>query len=104
MTMCLVTVRHLKPGTYEQFRAAWQPDPWPSRLSRVEVMRNDDDPDEVITVGYVDATPDELESMRDDPAILEAEMRRLERIAPFEERVLVNSIFELVEEVSPPSS
>lgn len=101
MTMCLITVRQLKPGAYEDFRAAWQPDPWPPQLSHVEVMRNDDNPDEVITVGYVEATPDELEAMRDDPAILEAEARRLERIAPFEERVLVNSIFELVEDVRP---
>jgi hypothetical protein len=55
----------------------------------------------VVTVGYVNATPDELEAMRDEPAILESEARRLERIAPFEEQLIVNSIFELVEEVSP---
>ncbi len=99
--MCLITVRQIKPGKYDDFRAAWQPDPWPPQLTRVEVMRNDDNPDEVITIGYVDCTPDELEAMRDDPAILEGEARRLERIAPYEDRVLVNSIFELVEEVRP---
>ena len=99
--MCLITVRQLKPGHYEDFRAAWQPDPWPPQLSHVEVMRNDENPDEVITIGYVDATPDELEAMRDDPQVLAAEALRLERIAPFEERVLVNSIFELVEDVRP---
>ena len=99
--MCLVTVRQIKPGTYDDFRAAWQPDPWPHQLSRVEILRNDDDPDEVITIGYVDCTPEELEEMRDDPTILAGEARRLERIAPYEERVLVNSIFELVEDVRP---
>ena len=99
--MCMITVRQLKPGSYEDFRAAWQPDPWPPQLSHVEVMRNDENPDEVITIGYVDATPDELEAMRDDPQVLAAEALRLERIAPFEERVLVNSIFELVEDVRP---
>lgn len=99
--MCLVTVRQIKPGSYEDFRAAWQPDPWPPQLSRVEILRNDDNSDQVITIGYVDATPEELEAMRDDPAILDGEARRLERIAPYEERVLVNSIFELVEDVRP---
>ena len=99
--MCLVTVRQLKPGSYDDFRRAWQPDPWPASLSRVEILRNDDDPDEVITVGYLDLSADELEAMRDQPEILEGELRRLERIAPFEERVLVNSVFELVEEVRP---
>jgi hypothetical protein len=99
--MCLVTVRQIKPGTYDDFRRAWQPDPWPDPLSRVEILRNNDDGDQVITIGYVDCSPEELEEMRDDPAILEGEARRLERIAPFEVRVLVNSIFELVEDVRP---
>ena len=99
--MCLVTVRQLKPGTYEEFRRAWAPDPWPPQLARVEILRNDDNPDEVITIGYVDCTPEELEQMRDDPAILEAEAQRLQRITRYEERLVVNSVYELVEDVRP---
>ena len=99
--MCLVTVRQLKPGTYEEFRRAWAPDPWPPQLARVEILRNDDNPDEVITIGYVDCTPEELEQMRDDPAILEAEAKRLQRITRYEERLIVNSVYELVEDVRP---
>lgn len=99
--MCLVTVRQLKPGTYEEFRRAWAPDPWPPQLTRVEIMRNDDNPDEVITVGYVDCTPEELDQMRDDPAILKAEAERLQRITQYEERLVVNSVYELVEDVRP---
>ena len=26
--LCVLTHRRLKPGTYEQFRAAWQPNEW----------------------------------------------------------------------------
>jgi hypothetical protein len=99
----LISVRQIKPGSYDEFRKAWQPDPWNPKLQRVEIFRNDDQPDQVVTVSYIDATPDELESMRDDPAILEAEARRLERIHPFEETVLLSGIFELAEEVLPPS-
>lgn len=98
--MCLVTVRQLKPDSYESFRAAWTPDPWPAQLKRVEVLRNDDDPDQVMTIGYLDVTAEELETMRDQPEVLTGEAARLERIAPFEDRVLVNGIFELVEEVT----
>ena len=29
--MCLVTVRRLKPDSYDEFRAAWTPDPWPEK-------------------------------------------------------------------------
>lgn len=99
--ICLVTVRQLKPGSYDEFRAAWTPDPWPEQLQRVEVLRNDDDPDQVMTVGYLDISIDEMEAMRDQPDVLTGEAARLERIAPFEDKVLVNGVFELVEEVRP---
>jgi hypothetical protein len=98
--MCLVTVRQIKPGSFDDFRQAWTPDPWPDALRRIEILRNDDNPDEVMTVGYLDLTADELDAMRDETAILEGEARRLERIAPYEDRVLVNGVFELVEEVT----
>ena len=100
--MALVTVRQLKPGSYEDFRKAWEPTPWWPQLTRLQVLRNDEDPDEVVTVGYLDVTAEELEELRDRPDILESEAKRLERIAPFEERLLVNGVFEVVEELSPP--
>ncbi len=102
--MCLVTIRQIKPGSFDEFRAAWHPDPWLPQLQRVEILRNDEDPDQVTTIGYVDMTPDELDAVRDAPEILEEEARRLERIAPYEERVIVNGVYELIEEVRPPAS
>ena len=99
----LITVRQIKAGSYDQFREAWTPDPWPPKLQRVEIFRNDDQPDQVVTVTYIDATGDELEAMRDDPKILEAEARRLERLNPFQEATLLSGIFDLVEEVRPPA-
>lgn len=101
--ICLVTVRRLKPDSYHAFRRAWAPDPWPEQLQRVEVLRNDDNPDEVMTIGYVDLSAADFEAMRDDPAVLSGEVQRLERIAPFEELVLLNGVYELVEEVAPPA-
>jgi hypothetical protein len=101
--MCAVTVRQIKPGTYDEFREAWEPDPWLPRLERALVLRNEDNPDQVLTIGFFAATQDELDAeVRDDPAVLTAEERRLRRIAEFEERVLLNGIFELAEEVLPP--
>jgi hypothetical protein len=99
----LISVRKIKPGSYDDFRKAWQPDPWNPKLQRVEIFRNEEDPDQVVTVSYIDATVDELEAMRDDPAVLEGEARRLERIQPFEETVLLSGVFELVEDVKPPA-
>jgi hypothetical protein len=101
--MCAVTVRLIKPGTYEQFREAVKPDPWLPKLQRVLVHRNDDSDCQVLTIGCFDATPDEFDALRDDPATLQEEAKRLERVSQFEERVLLNGIFELTDELLPPS-
>src|SRR3954453_11291098 len=102
--MCAVTVRQLKPDSYDEFRKAWEPDPWLPRLDRAVIFRHEDDPNQVLTIGFFSATEEEFEAeYRDDPKVLADEERRLARMAPFEERVLLNGIFELAEEVGPPS-
>ena len=100
--LCALTVRRLRPGSWEAFRAAWEPDPWPRGLTRAFHVRNLEHPDEVTSFGFFDMTEDEFDRMRDDPEFLRGEAARLERIAPFQEDVLVNGLFEVVEEVMPP--
>ena len=101
--LCAVTVRQIKPGSYEEFRKAWEPDEWLPHLERALVFRNEDNPDQVLTIGFFDADQETLDAdVRDAPAVLAEEDRRLRRIAEFEERVLLNGIFELVDEVVPP--
>jgi hypothetical protein len=101
--MCAVTVRQIKPDSYDEFRKAWEPDPWLPLLDRALVLRNEDNPDQVLTIGFFDADQDVLDAeVRDDPAVLSAEEKRLRRIAQFEERVILNGIFELAEEVVAP--
>jgi hypothetical protein len=101
--MCAVTVREIKADSYESFRKAWEPDPWLPRLDRALVLRNEDNPDQVLTIGFFSASQDELDTeVRDDPEVLKAEERRLRRISEFEERVLLNGIFEVAEEVVAP--
>ena len=102
--MCAVTVRQIKPGSYEQFREAWEPDQWMPHLQRALVFRSEDNPDVVLSIGFFDADQETLDAdVRDSPEVLAAEDRRLKRIAEFEDHVLMNGIFELVEEVIPPS-
>jgi hypothetical protein len=101
--LCAVTVRQLKPGSYEQFRQVWEPENWLPHLRKAVVFRNEDNPDMVLTIGYFDADQDTMDAeVRDAPAVLAAEDRRLQRIAEFEERIILNGIFELAEEVLPP--
>ncbi len=100
--ICAVTVRVIKPGTFEAFREAVKPDPWLPGLDRVLVYRNEDSDCQVLTIGCFDATPEEFEALRDDPATLSEEAKRLERVAQYEERVLLNGIFHLSDELLPP--
>ena len=101
--LCALTVRRLKPGTYEEFRAAWEPDPWPDFLRGAYLVRNQDDENEVAAFGFLDLTPDSLDALRDDPEFLTREAKRMERIAAFEESVVLNAIYEVAEEVAPPA-
>jgi hypothetical protein len=100
--MCAVAVRRIRQGTYEEFRKAWQHDPWLPRYQRALVMRNEDSEDQVLTMAFFDGTREEYDAARDDPETMAAEAARLQRIAKYEERVLLSGVYELVEEVLPP--
>ena len=98
--LCLLTVRHLKPGAHEQFRESWKPEKWHGRLVRAYHVRNQDDPDEVLTVAFFDGTAEEIDAMRDEPEWMAGEERRLQRIAPLEESVLLSGVWNVVEEIA----
>jgi hypothetical protein len=100
--MCAVAVRQIKPDSYEQFRKAWMHDPWLPSYEKALVMRNEDSPDQVLTIAFFDGTQEEYDAARDDPETMKAEERRLYRIAEHEQRVLMSGVFEVVEEVQPP--
>src|SRR5262249_7700604 len=101
--MCAVAVRQIKPGGFEEFRTAWQHDPWLPRYERALVMRRDDAPDQVLTIAFFSGTPEEDDPAGDDPERMAAGGRGLHRSAGVEERVVLSAVFELVEEVLPPA-
>ena len=97
--MCTVKVRRLKPGTYDEFREALTPTNWPDALSHFLVLRSSEDPDQVCTIGYLEASNDLAETLRDDPDLRAAEAARLERVAGYTESVLASGLFDIVEKV-----
>jgi hypothetical protein len=99
--MCVLTHRRLKPGTWEQFRAAWEPEAWRPRLERAYHLRSVDDENEVISFGLFSGGPEEMEAMRDSVEFMQAEDTRLKRIAPFEEATRFGGVFEVIEEIIP---
>jgi hypothetical protein len=105
--MCGLVVRRLKPGSYREFRQAWEPlsdDEWPRGMTRLWIGRADDDPDVVATWGLFELDADGLEELRDDPGWMAAESRRMQRMAAYQEELIVSSFFELAEEVIPPAA
>ncbi len=95
--ICALTVRKLKPGTYEQFRDAFMrdfADNPPEGFVRFHMVRNSDDPDEVIAFGFFDGSPEQLRAA----AAKEGYAEQLERIAPFVESVGADGLYEIVEE------
>jgi len=95
--LCALTVRTLKPGTFEQFRDEFMrnfPDAPPEGFVRFDMLRNAENPDEVICFGFFDGS---VEQMREASANQGYE-DQLGRIAPFVESVGVDGLYEIVEE------
>ena len=97
--LCMLTVRRLKQGADDAFREAWAPHTWHERMVRAYHLRSEDDPTQVITLGFFEGTEEELDAMRDQPEWMAGEERRLQRIAPLEESVLLSGVWNVVEEI-----
>jgi hypothetical protein len=96
--VCALTVRKLKPGSFEQFREGFMrmndPDNPPAGWVRFDMVRNHDDPDEVICFGFYDGSVDELRASARDQGY----DKQMEEIAPFVESVGADGLYEIVEE------
>lgn len=93
-----LTVRKLKPGSYEDWRKAWEPDEWPPGAQRAYILRNVNDPDEIVAFGLFEG---DVQSLRDDPRMQEQRRTRFERMAPFVASTGADGIYEVIEVVEP---
>jgi hypothetical protein len=97
--ICALTVRTLEPGTFEDFRQAFMGgidrDNPPAGWVRFNMVRNVDNPDEVVTFGFFDGTADELRSSADQD---EARSEQLDAITPYVAAVGPDGLYEVVEE------
>ena len=98
--LCVLTHRRLKPGTYDAFRDAWQPDDWWPAFKHGYHLRSLDDADEVVSFAFYDATEEEFEAIRDDLAWLAAEDKRLQRLAPLQLSMRIGGVYEVAEEIT----
>jgi hypothetical protein len=97
-TYCALTVRKLKPGSYDDWRTAWWPETGMDDMpegSEVYIVRNLKDPDEVIAFGMFEGDIDELRASFDE----DDERKRQEAMAPFIESVGADGIYEVIEHI-----
>ena len=92
-TWAALTGRRLKPGSYDDWRTAWQPDEMPAGMTGY-ILRKIGDPDEVIAFGLIEGTREDFEALRGDPA---AEEARVARMAPHIDSIFADGAYEVVE-------
>ena len=96
-----LTVRKLKPGSYDAWREAWMmgDEEWPEGAQKAYIVRSLSDPDEVVAFGFFDG---DLTAIRNDPAFADIQRKRMEAMAPYIESVGADGLYEVIEEVTPP--
>jgi heme-degrading monooxygenase HmoA len=101
--LVLMSARRLKPGAFDQFRRAWEPpsDDYPPGFQRAYHARNVRDEDEIVSFGMFDTSLEEFRAWRGEHE--DAELKRQDAIAAFVENLHVEGIYEVIEEVGPPS-
>ena len=96
--ICFLSARRLRPGSYDEFRQAWEPERWPSEAIRAYHLRHKDDENLIVSFGLYDGSLDDLDRIREGHG---DESGRVERLNEHVEETLVEGVFEVVEEVEP---
>jgi heme-degrading monooxygenase HmoA len=99
--ICALTVRTLKPGTFDDFREAFmggmKEDSPPEGWVRFDMIRHAEKPEEVICFGFFDSdSVDELRRASAEHGYQE----QLDRIAPYVESVGTDGLYEVVESLA----
>jgi hypothetical protein len=102
--ICFLTERRLKPGTWDDFRRAWEPDEAPPPAGRAYHVRDLRDPDHVVSFGLFDVDRAAFEEMTKDARFAELQKARFAAMAPFVAETGADGIFEVIEVVEYPGS
>jgi heme-degrading monooxygenase HmoA len=96
----MFSARRLKPGAWDQFRAAWDPgEAAPPGFQRAYHARNIRDEDEVISFGMFDMTIEDYHRWRE--AADATENRRVDRISAFVEHESAAGVYEVIDTYEP---
>ena len=95
----MFTARRLKPGAWDQFRRAWEPEGAgrPPGFQRAYHARNIRDEDEVISFGIFDMSEADYRSWREQGEA--QENQRVDALSAFVENEHVSGVYEVIEEL-----
>jgi hypothetical protein len=91
--------RRIKPGSWDQFRRAWEPED--AELPEGAVIyhaKNVKDPEEIISFGIFNIDRDDISSVRGEE---QAELKRQDAMAAFTKNIPLEGIYEVIEEIKP---
>ena len=91
-----LTARKLKPGTYEDWRQAWESGETPEGVNAY-ICRNVKNPDEIVAFGILETTAENLQSLQPSR---ETEEARKAAMAPHVESISTDGLYEVIEEVT----
>jgi heme-degrading monooxygenase HmoA len=97
--LCALTVRTLKPGTFDQFREAFmrpmESGSPPPGWVRFNMVRSAENPDEVVCFGFFDGSVEEMRASI--PEAREAQQREIEQ---FVASTGADGVFDVVEDLA----
>jgi hypothetical protein len=99
--LCALTVRNLKPGSFEDFRKVFmdeeEPPPGATQFYMIQSKEN---PEEVITFGFFEGTLEEMRKRMAESGYDKQYEKQLELIAPFVDSVGTDGVYEVVEDMT----
>ena len=98
--LCALTVRQLKPGTFDRFAEEFGPresEGPPRGWIRFDMIRDLADENRVVTFGFFDGTLEDLERSQAEAGYDD----RRAAVDELVEAVPVNGVFEVVQELTP---
>jgi hypothetical protein len=90
-----LTVRKLKPGTYDEWRKAWGSEEDMPEGVEAYILRNLNDPDEIIAFGLIEGDIDEIRAMFNP----DEDRKRQQAMAPYIESIGADGMYEVIERV-----
>ena len=93
------SARRLKPGAWDAFRRAWEPDSYPPGFKSAHHARNVRDEDEIVSFGLFDMTLDDYHGWRG--ANEAEENKRVDALSDFVMNEYVSGVYEVIDTVEP---